>query len=75
MARVSGVPYEVTLPSVDDTIATLNQENTYLHARTKRLEDELRVANELIIKQNIENLNLNNQIRLMKEGDTPCQAG
>jgi hypothetical protein len=57
--RVSGVPYEVELEdallahepgtnqgqmSMDDMIATLEQENKYLRARIERLEGELRNA-------------------------------
>ncbi len=57
--RVSGVPYSVELDdallsnepgtnqgqmSMDDMIATLEQENKYLRARIERLEGELRNA-------------------------------
>lgn len=74
MVKVSGVPYDVSLPnfteaeSLDDTIATLELEIKLVRARNIRLEDELRVANEIIIKQNIENINLNNELRKLKEG-------
>ena len=76
MVKVSGVPYDVDLPvqqgnlpelpdlpSLDDMVATLEQENRQMRARMDRLEDELRVANEIMIKQNIENLNLHTKIK------------
>jgi hypothetical protein len=70
MVKVSGVPYQVDLPDLhvdlpplDDIVATLEQENKQMRARMDRLEDELRVANELIAKQNIENLNLHQQLK------------
>jgi len=63
MVRVSGVPYEVELPSNDDIIATLEHENRCMRARMDRLEDELRVANELLAKMNIELLNFYNASR------------
>jgi hypothetical protein len=65
--RVSGVPYMVDLAesifmgktelSHEETIATLEQENRLMRARMDRLEDELRVANELIHKLNLKILN------------------
>jgi hypothetical protein len=58
--RVSGVPYEVELPSNDDIIATLEHENKCMRARMDRLEYELNVANELITKMNIELMNFYN---------------
>lgn len=63
MVKVSGVPYDVDLPRLDDMIATLEQENRQMRARMDRLEDELRVAQEIIIKQNIENINLNEKLK------------
>ena len=60
MVRVSGVPYEVELPSNDDIIATLEHENRCMRARMDRLEDELKVANDLLAKMNIELLNFYN---------------
>jgi hypothetical protein len=72
MVKVSGVPYEVDLPvgaidlpPLDDMVATLELENKLMRARMDRLEDELRVANELIAKQNIENLNLNEKLKAL----------
>jgi hypothetical protein len=62
--RVSGVPYEVdlTIGKIDDLaqedlIAVLEQENRLMRARMDRLEDDLRVANELIHKLNLKILN------------------
>jgi hypothetical protein len=63
MVRVSGVPYEVELPSNDDIIATLEHENRCMRARMDRLEDELKVANDLLAKMNIELLNFYNASR------------
>jgi hypothetical protein len=63
MVRVSGVPYEVDLPSNDDIIATLEHENRCMRARMDRLEDELKVANDLLAKMNIELLNFYNASR------------
>ena len=60
MVRVSGVPYEVDLPSNDDIIATLEHENKCMRARMDRLEDELKVANDLLAKMNIELLSFYN---------------
>jgi hypothetical protein len=71
MVRVSGVPYEVELEgfdkfkatdyaSYDEMIMTLEHENKCMRARMERLEDELRVANELLVKMNIELLNFYN---------------
>ena len=79
-AKVSGVPYEVDLPTqefkstdymsdnelvltLDDMIATLEQENKYMRARMERLERELAEANELLTKLNIQLLNLRNASR------------
>jgi predicted nuclease with TOPRIM domain len=80
MVKVSGVPYDVDLPvpqgnlpdlpSLDDMVATLEQENRQMRARMDRLEDELYVANEIMIKQNIENLNLHTKIK-----ELTCQDG
>ena len=60
--KVSGVPYEVDLAQSDslaneDLIAVLEQENRLMRARMDRLEDELRVANELVHKLNLKILN------------------
>lgn len=66
--RVSGVPYAVELaesifmgkiePLSDcDMIATLEHENRLIRARMDRLEDELRVANELVNRLNLQILN------------------
>lgn len=63
MVKVSGVPYQVDLPPLDDIVATLEQENRQMRARMDRLEQELREAQELIVKQNIENLNLQQQLK------------
>jgi hypothetical protein len=68
MVKVSGVPYDVDLPALDDMVATLEHENRCMRARMDRLEDELRVANEIIVKQNIENLNLQQKIRSLQSG-------
>lgn len=71
MVRVSGVPYDVALPatlSTEEMIATLEQENKFMRARMDRLEDELRVANEMIIKQNIELINLQNKHQQLLQG-------
>jgi hypothetical protein len=49
--RVSGVPYEVELPyGMDESsmIAELERENFMLRARTERLENDLRIAEEHI---------------------------
>lgn len=54
MVKVSGVPYEVELP---DMVSELERENFMLRARTERLEEELRTANELLSKLNIDLLN------------------
>jgi FtsZ-binding cell division protein ZapB len=73
MVKVSGVPYDVTLPnfneseSLDNTIATLELEIKLVRARNTRLEDELRVANEIIVKQNIENINLRNELQALQK--------
>jgi hypothetical protein len=57
MVKVSGVPYEVELP---DMVSELERENFMLRARTERLEEELRNANELLTKLNIELINERN---------------
>jgi hypothetical protein len=60
MARVSGVPYEVNLDSVEhyeSAIEVLELENRLMRARMDRLEDELKVANELIHKLNMQLIN------------------
>jgi hypothetical protein len=60
MARVSGVPYEVNLDSVEhyeSAIEVLELENRLMRARMDRLEDELKVANELIHKLNVQLIN------------------
>ncbi len=57
MVKVSGVPYEVDLP---DMVSELERENFMLRARTERLEEELRNANELLTKLNIELINERN---------------
>jgi hypothetical protein len=60
MARVSGVPYEVNLDSVEhyeSAIEVLELENRLMRARRDRLEDELKVANELIHKLNMQLIN------------------
>lgn len=58
MVRVSGVPYEVDL----EIVSTLEQENRQIRARMDRLEDELKVANELITKLSIDNNNLRQKL-------------
>jgi hypothetical protein len=69
--RVSGVPYAVQLAEAifmgkceplgqDDMIATLEHENRLMRARMDRLEDELRVANELVNRLNIQIINMSN---------------
>jgi hypothetical protein len=71
MVKVSGVPYDVELPlsmNTDDMIATLEQENKLMRARMDRLEDELRVSNEMVIKQNIELINLQNKYQKLLQG-------
>jgi hypothetical protein len=57
MVKVSGVPYEVELP---DMVSELERENFMLRARTERLEEELRNANELLTKLNFELINERN---------------
>jgi hypothetical protein len=60
MARVSGVPYEVNLDSVEhyeSAIEVLELENRLMRARMDRLEDELKVANELVHKLNVQLIN------------------
>jgi len=58
MVKVSGVPYEVELP---DMVSELERENFMLRARTERLEEELRTANELLSKLNIDLINERNR--------------
>ena len=81
MVKVSGVPYEVELSplnpldyiktkeQLDEYVSTycaeLEREAAMMRARMNRLEDELRVANEMIIKQNIEGINLRNELQAL----------
>lgn len=83
MVKVSGVPYEVemspfnpldyikTKEQLDEYVSTycaeLEREAAMMRARMNRLEDELLVAQELIVKQNIELINMHNEQRLQKE--------
>jgi hypothetical protein len=83
MVKVSGVPYEVELSplnpldyiktkeQLDEYVSTycaeLDREAAMMRARMNRLEDELLVAQELIVKQNIELINMHNEQRLQKE--------
>ncbi len=83
MIKVSGVPYEVDLQpynpldyiktkeQLDEYVSTycaeLEREAAMMRARMNRLEDELLVAQELIVKQNIELINMHNEKRLQKE--------
>jgi len=83
MVKVSGVPYEVemspsnpldyikTKEQLDEYVSTycaeLEREAAMMRARMNRLEDELLVAQELIVKQNIELINMHNEKRLQKE--------
>jgi hypothetical protein len=57
--RVSGVPYEVELEE-EGLIATLEHENRCMRARMDRLEQELRNAEELLFKANLELANIRN---------------
>lgn len=72
MVRVSGVPYDVDIESTFKTVqealeyhhnvvSMLETEVNLVRARNDRLEYELQVANELLIKQNIELINFHNQ--------------
>lgn len=61
MVKVSGVPYEVDLPhGLDESgvIAELERENMMMRARMERLENELRISEELVNRLNIEVMNL-----------------
>lgn len=74
MVKVSGVPYEVTLTSwnpldyiktkeqLDEYVsaytAELERENAMMRARMDRLENELRISDELVNCLNIEVINL-----------------
>ena len=62
MVRVSGVPYEVDLPSNDDIIATLEPENNCLRARNERLEEEFKDLHQ-------ENDCLRSKIKLLEAED------
>jgi cell division protein FtsB len=62
MVRVSGVPYEVDLPSTDDIIATLEHENNCLRARNERLEEEFKDLHK-------ENDFLRSKIKLLESKD------
>ena len=76
MVRVSGVPYEVQL--VDQylcDISELERENRMMRARMERLEDELRVSNELLAKVNFELVNLKNHpqsTETLSKIQSPC---
>ncbi|MFN7584248.1 MAG: hypothetical protein ACK5P0_02705 [bacterium] len=74
MVKVSGVPYEVTLSpwnpldyiktkeQLDEYVsaytAELERENAMMRARMDRLENELRISDELVNCLNIEVINL-----------------
>jgi hypothetical protein len=74
MVKVSGVPYEVTLTpwnpldyiktkeQLDEYVtaysAELERENAMMRARMDRLENELRISEELVNRLNIEVMNL-----------------
>ena len=74
MVKVSGVPYEVTLTpwnpldyiktkeQLDEYVsaytAELERENAMMRARMDRLENELRISDELVNCLNIEVINL-----------------
>jgi cell division protein FtsB len=62
MVRVSGVPYEVELPSNDEMIATLEHENNCLRARNERLEEEFKDLHK-------ENDFLRSKIKLLESKD------
>ena len=81
MVRVSGVPYDVDVESTFKTVqealeyhhnvvSMLETEINLVRARNDRLEYELRVANELLIKQNIEVINFHNQQKAQNGKDT-----
>lgn len=64
--RVSGVPYEVTLDSVDHyqtAIEVLELENRLMRSRMDRLEDELKTANEIISRLSIQNMNYQERLK------------
>jgi hypothetical protein len=64
MVKVSGVPYDVELPhGLDESgvIAELERENAMMRARMERLENEVRISEELVNRLNIELLNLKNK--------------
>jgi hypothetical protein len=64
MVKVSGVPYDVELPhGLDESgvIAELERENAMMRARMERLENEVRLSEELVNRLNIELLNLKNK--------------
>ena len=61
MVKVSGVPYEVDLPhGLDESgvIAELERENMMMRARMERLENELRISEELVNILNVQLTNL-----------------
>lgn len=74
MVKVSGVPYDVTLApwnplehiktkeQLDEYVAAyseeLERENMMMRARMDRLENELRISEELVNRLNIEVMNL-----------------
>jgi len=81
MVKVSGVPYDVdvesTFKTVQETleyhhnvVSMLETEINLVRARNDRLEYELQVANELLIKQNIELINFHNQQKAQNGKDT-----
>jgi hypothetical protein len=81
MVRVSGVPYDVDVESTFKTVqealeyhhnvvSMLETEINLVRARNDRLEYELQVANELLIKQNIELINFHNQQKAQNGKDT-----
>lgn len=81
MVRVSGVPYDVAVESTFKTVqealeyhhnvvSMLETEINLVRARNDRLEYELQVANELLIKQNIELINFHNQQKAQNGKDT-----
>jgi hypothetical protein len=81
MVRVSGVPYDVDVESTFKTVqealeyhhnvvSMLETEINLVRARNDRLEYELWVANELLIKQNIELINFHNQQKAQNGKDT-----
>ena len=81
MVRVSGVPYDVDVESTFKTVqealeyhhnvvSMLETEINLVRARNERLEYELQVANELLIKQNIELINFHNQQKAQNGKET-----